>query len=43
MLARECHAEMYEYIEESQIAAMDEWEDILTNDFYDIEENVEDS
>ena len=39
-LARECHAEMYEYIEGSQIAAVDEWEDILTNDFYDIEENV---
>ena len=40
-LARECHAQMYEYVEESQVQAMDIWEDILTNEFYDIEENVE--
>jgi hypothetical protein len=40
-LARECHAQMYEYVEESQVQAMDNWEDILTNEFYDIEENVE--
>ena len=41
-LARECHAEMYEFADESQISAMDNWEDILIKDFYDIEENVED-
>ncbi|CAB4040970.1 WDFY family member 4, partial [Paramuricea clavata] len=40
-LARECHAEMYEYVGESQTSTMDEWEDILTNDVYDIEEMVE--
>jgi hypothetical protein len=40
-LARECHAQMYEYVEESQVQAMDNREDILTNEFYDIEENVE--
>jgi septal ring factor EnvC (AmiA/AmiB activator) len=40
-LARECHAQMYEYVEESQVQAMDNWEDILTNEFYGIEENVE--
>jgi hypothetical protein len=40
-LGRECHAQMYEYVEESQVQAMDIWEDILTNEFYDIEENVE--
>ena len=40
-LARECHAEMYEYVDESQISAMDDWEDVLTNDFYDVEETVE--
>ena len=40
-LARECHAQMYGYVEESQVQAMDNWEDILTNEFYDIEENVE--
>ena len=40
-LARECHVQMYEYVEESQVQAMDNWEDILTNEFYDIEENVE--
>ena len=39
-LAHECHAEMYEYIEESQTKAMDNWED--TNDLYDIEEIAED-
>ena len=37
----ECHAEMYEYVDESQIFAMDDWEDVLTNDFYDVEETVE--
>ena len=36
------HVHFYNNIEESQIAGMDEWEDVLTNDFYDIEENVED-
>ena len=40
-LARECHAEMYEYVDESQISTMDDWEDVLTNDFYDVEEMVE--
>ena len=32
-LARECHAEVYEYVDESQISTMDDWEDVLTNDF----------
>lgn len=41
-LARECHAEMYEYADEDQTSTMDDWEDILTNDFYDVEESVED-
>jgi hypothetical protein len=41
-LARECHAEMYEYADESQTSTMDDWEDALTNDVYDIEEKVED-
>ena len=27
-LARECHAEMYEFADESQISAMDNWEDM---------------
>ena len=40
-LARECHAELYEHVGESQTSTMDEWEDILTNDVYDVEENVE--
>ena len=40
-MARECHAEMYEHVGESQTSTMEEWEDILTNDVYDIEENVE--
>ena len=39
-LVRECHAEMYEYVDQSQLSAMDNWEDVLTNDFYD-EEAVE--
>jgi hypothetical protein len=41
-LACECHAEMYEYADESQTSTMDDWEDALTNDVYDIEEKVED-
>ena len=40
-LTRQCHAEMYEFIEESQIEAMDNWEDVLFNDLYEIEERVE--
>ncbi len=32
---------MYEYADESQIPAMDDWEDVLTNDLYDVEEMVE--
>ena len=36
-LAREYHAEMYNYIQDSQTSNMDDWEDLLTNDFYDIE------
>ena len=32
-LARECHAEMYEHVDESQISAVDDLEDVLTNDF----------
>ncbi|XP_028404075.1 uncharacterized protein LOC114526747 [Dendronephthya gigantea] len=40
-LARECHAEMYEYADEGQTSTIDDWEDILTNDFYDIEKSVE--
>ena len=32
---------MYEYVDESQFTAMDDWEDVLTNDLYDIEENIE--
>ena len=41
-LAHECHTEFYEYVDESHTQTMDEWEDILTNDIYDIEEMVED-
>ena len=33
---------MYEYIEETQTTAMDNWEHTLTNDLYDIEDTVED-
>ena len=40
-LARECHSKMYEYVDESLIPAMDDWEDVLTNDLYDIEEKIE--
>ncbi|CAB3978667.1 Hypothetical predicted protein [Paramuricea clavata] len=40
-LVRECRAEMYEYADESQTSTMDDWEDVLTNDVYDIEEKVE--
>ena len=39
-LARECHAELYEYVDESHTQTMDEWEDILTNDIYDLEKMV---
>ena len=41
-LARDCHAEMYEYADESQASTMDDWEDTLTSDFYGVEESVED-
>jgi len=41
-LARECHAAMYEYAHESQTSTMDDWEDTLANDYYGIEESVED-
>ena len=40
-LARECHSKMYEYVDESLIPVMDDWEDVLTNDLYDIEEKIE--
>ena len=40
-LARECLAEMYEYADEDQTTTMDDWKDILSND-YDVEESVED-
>ncbi|XP_028399260.1 uncharacterized protein LOC114522717 [Dendronephthya gigantea] len=40
-LARECHAELYEFADESQTSAMDSWEDNLIKDFYDMEEYVE--
>ena len=32
---------MYEYVDESLFPAMDDWEDVLTNDLYDIEEKIE--
>ena len=32
---------MYEYVDESQISTMNDWEDVLTNDFYDVEETVQ--
>ena len=40
-LAREYHAELYDYVDESRVSAMVNWEDILTNYLYDIEEKVE--
>ena len=40
-LAREYHAQMYAYSEESQTSNMDDWEDELVNDFYEIEADVE--
>lgn len=40
-LARECHAEMYKYADETQTLMMDEWDDLLTNDLYDVKEMVE--
>ena len=38
MLARGCHAEMYKFADEEQISAMDNWEENLIKDFYDIEQ-----
>ena len=40
-LAREYDAEMYAYTDESQTSNMDDWEDELVNDFYEIEAAVE--
>ena len=40
-LARQCHAEMYEFVHEGQTSALDDWEDVLVKDFYDIEDYVE--
>ena len=40
-LARECHSQMYEHFDESQFPAMDDWEDVLANDLYDIEDKIE--
>ena len=38
----EIHAKIYKYIDEGQHAPMDEWEDVLANDFYKIKEETED-
>ena len=35
------HGQLYEYAEDSQFAAMDAWENELTNDVFSIEEEVE--
>ena len=32
---------MYEHFDESQFPAMDDWEDVLANDLYDIEDKIE--
>ena len=40
-LTRECHSQMYEHFDESQFPAMDDWEDVLADDLYDIEDKIE--
>ena len=32
---------MYEHFDESQFPAMDDWEDVLADDLYDIEDKIE--
>ena len=40
-LARQCDSEMYEFVDEGQNSALDDWEDVLVKDIYDIEDYVE--
>ena len=40
-LARDVHAELYGYIDSSQVPKLGEWENLLTDDVFGIEEEVE--
>ena len=40
-LARDVHAELYSYVDPSQVQKLDEWENLLTDDVFGIEEEVE--
>lgn len=40
-LPRDVHAEHYGYVDLSQVPKLDEWENLLTDDVFGIEEEVE--
>ena len=35
-LTRQCDAEMYEFVDEGQTSALDDWEDVLVKVIYNI-------
>ncbi|XP_028418117.1 uncharacterized protein LOC114544925 [Dendronephthya gigantea] len=39
--ARDLHTQLYDFADETQTAALDKWENELTNDVYSIEEEIE--
>ena len=40
-LARDVHAELYGYVDPSQVPKLDEWENVLTDDVFGVEEEAE--
>ena len=40
-LACDVHAELYGYVDPSQVPKLDEWENVLTDDVFGVEEEVE--